>query len=73
MRESCGRCGAAKESSIHMTEAANAEIRTAAHLFESDDYVAWLRWNSNGCIVICDSDSEGAFKVYRRRDGRLIP
>lgn len=31
----------------------------------SDDYVAYLRY-SNGVPVTCDSDSPGAFKVYRR-------
>lgn len=34
-------------------------------LYESDDYVAWLRWNGK-TYVTCDSDSPGAFRVYRR-------
>lgn len=29
-----------------------------------DNYVAWLRY-VNGTIRVCDSDSPGAFKVYR--------
>ena len=38
-------------------------------LSERDNYVAWLRYrhgyNDNVQIEVCDSDSEGAFKVYR--------
>lgn len=30
----------------------------------SDDYVAWCRY-SGKTIVTCDSDDDGAFKVYR--------
>jgi hypothetical protein len=29
-----------------------------------DDYVAWARYD-NGTIRLCDSDSPGAFRVYR--------
>ena len=29
-----------------------------------DNYVAWCHYR-NGRILLCDSDSEGAFKVYR--------
>jgi len=29
-----------------------------------DDHVAWLRYH-DGRIVLCDSDAEGAFPVYR--------
>lgn len=29
-----------------------------------DDYVAWVRYIDNS-IQTCDSDAEGAFKVYR--------
>ena len=36
-----------------------------SELYESDDYVAWLRWNGKS-YVTCDSDSPGAFRVYRR-------
>ena len=37
---------------------------------KSDDYVAWLRYVQAGeqtRIVICSSDQDGAFKVYRIR------
>ncbi len=30
-----------------------------------DDHVAWCRWNGR-TYVTCDSDADGAFKVYRR-------
>jgi hypothetical protein len=31
-----------------------------------DDYVAWCRYVDNGNrVVLCDSDADGAFKVYR--------
>lgn len=37
---------------------------------EPDNYVAWLRYNfhegNTTTIRVCDSDAEGAFKVYRR-------
>lgn len=36
-----------------------------SELYESDNYVAWLRWNGKS-YVTCDSDSPGAFRVYRR-------
>lgn len=36
----------------------------------NDDYVAWLRYkhhpNGDTSIHVCDSDAEGAFKVYRQ-------
>ncbi len=34
----------------------------------SEDYVAWLCWRGDEThrhLVLCDSDSDGAFKVYR--------
>jgi hypothetical protein len=70
MSERCGRCGMPKESTIHMTDNTNIEIRMAAHTFESDDYVAWLRYVRAGertRIEVCDSNAERAFKVYRRK------
>lgn len=36
---------------------------------EDDNYVAFLRFRNQGerqWIEVCDSDAEGAFKVYRR-------
>lgn len=34
-----------------------------------DNYVAWLRyaynWRGEARVVVCDSGSEGAFRVYR--------
>lgn len=33
---------------------------------EDDNYVAWLRFTPEGCLRLCDSDSTGAFKVYRK-------
>ena len=30
-----------------------------------DGHVAWLRYR-NGAIQLCDSDADGAFKVYRK-------
>lgn len=35
---------------------------------QSDDYVAYLRFR-NGRLQLCDSDAEGAFKVWRRPEG----
>ena len=35
---------------------------------EEDSYVAFLRFN-RGAIQVCDSDSEGAFKVWRHPRG----
>jgi hypothetical protein len=38
-----------------------------------DNYVAWLRFdrndydNTGATLELCDSDAEGAFKVFRRR------
>lgn len=32
-----------------------------------DDHVGWLRWNGR-TYVTCDSDADGAFRVYRLRD-----
>lgn len=32
---------------------------------DENDYVAWLRYPKSGPMVVCDSDSPGAFKVYR--------
>lgn len=34
---------------------------------DTDDYVAWCRYTDKS-IVTCDSDDEGAFRVYRRGD-----
>lgn len=33
----------------------------------ADNYVAWARFTDAGRIVLCDSDADGAFKVYRGR------
>lgn len=70
MSERCGICGDPKGSSIHMTESPNMEIRMGSHKFESDDYVAFLRWSGDQehrHLVVCDSDAPGAFRVYRRK------
>lgn len=67
--ERCGRCGMAKESSMHQIDSNNVEIRMASHPFEPDDYVAWLRWTGDQDhrrLAVCDSDDAGAFRVYRR-------
>ncbi len=35
---------------------------------DADAYVAWLRWSGDEQhrhLTVCDSDAEGAFKVYR--------
>ena len=37
----------------------------------ADDYVAWCRYSGKS-IVTCDSDAEGAFRVYRRSDAATI-
>jgi hypothetical protein len=37
-----------------------------------DDYVAWLCWRGNDShrhLVLCDSDADGAFKIYRKPKG----
>ena len=31
----------------------------------AENYVAWLRFTDRGTITLCDSDAEGAFRVYR--------
>ncbi len=31
----------------------------------ADNYVAWARYTDDGRIALCDSDSDGAFRVYR--------
>ena len=67
MPDDCGRCGAPRESTIHMTTNTNTEIRMGAHQFEPDDYVAWLCFKRNGTISVCDSDTPNAFRVYRQR------
>jgi hypothetical protein len=49
---------------IAALEAENARLQGSG-----DDYIAWLRWggeNFRRYLVLCDSDSEGAFKVFRR-------
>jgi hypothetical protein len=67
MPDDCGRCGAPRESTIHMTTHPNAEIRIGAHEFEPDDYVAWLCFKRDATISVCDSDTPNAFRVYRQR------
>jgi hypothetical protein len=42
----------------------NARLKAEYPL--EDGYVAWLRFD-NGAIKVCDSDVEGAFRVYRRK------
>lgn len=42
----------------------------------TDNYVAWLRNRSEGdrqWIEVCDSDSPGAFKVYRHAQAASVP
>jgi hypothetical protein len=64
------RCGASPE----LTEAvikSSALTRALAEYFVADDHVAWLRSVGNTDdphrhLQLCDSDSPGAFKVYRR-------
>lgn len=41
---------------------------------EEDQYVAWLRYKRSGdrtTIHICDSDADGAFKVYRHHENQI--
>ena len=71
MKERCGVCGDPRESTIHMTDNKNFEIRMGSHTFESDDYVAFLCWTGDQehrHLVVCDSDYPGAFRVYRSRE-----
>jgi hypothetical protein len=35
-----------------------------------DEYIAWMRWagdTNHRHLALCDSDSPGAFKVYRSK------
>ena len=71
MENRCGQCGSPKASSIHSVDSTNAEIRKGAHAWIPDDYVCWLVWThsadrQNNALKICDSDTPGAFRVYRR-------
>ena len=51
------------QSLVLALDAAEKALKEAAG--EDDSYVAWLHYR-NGTIDLCDSDSEGAFKVWRR-------
>lgn len=75
--EPCPACRSVA-AGIRATESATQEFqiqcsreRMAAKAQLTDDYVAWLTFrkkdgtHSDGRIRICDSDSPGAFKVYR--------
>ena len=48
-----------KEIAAHLIDSPRAEGEEA-----SDNYVAWLQFRK-GSIRVCDSDAEGAFRVYR--------
>jgi hypothetical protein len=59
----------------HIWLASRAALKPVAQKPE-EDYVAWLRWCRNGnssWLQLCNSDDDGAFKVYRHRDTREIP
>jgi hypothetical protein len=49
----------------------DAKIKTLrANTDAPSSHVAYLRWAGDGehkYLVLCDSDAEGAFKVYRRQ------
>lgn len=46
-----------------------ATTSNASEAARAGDYVAWCRYvNDGNRIVLCDSDSKGAFKVYRAAD-----
>lgn len=61
------RCGASEAQTNASIKA--SELSTAiARLIDGDDYVAWARWAGDlkhRRLQLCDSDAEGAFKVYR--------
>ncbi len=63
LTEYSGYCGA---TGNHVT-AIYLAIKQSCHL-NSDNYVAWLRWSgdeNHRHLVVCDSDSDSAFKVFR--------
>lgn len=39
-------------------------MNTIMNNLREEEYVAWIRWNGT-TYVTCDSDAEGAFRVYR--------
>lgn len=68
------KCGASVELTNAVIEAGKIlnEVCPTSKLEEcsyskldDDGYVAWLRFD-NGIIKVCDSDSDGAFKVWRK-------
>lgn len=55
-------CSIEREVEIVCDAAASREAQIA----EADSYVAWLTHKENGPYRVCDSDTKGAFKVYRQ-------
>jgi len=51
---------------------AATKVKTGTDSSDDDTYVAWLRWagdEKHRHLVICDSDSLGAFRVWRKNAG----
>ena len=48
------------------------QLKAARQEALEDNYVAWIRYRKRGeqtIVQLCDSDDEGAFKVYRLKPG----
>jgi len=64
IREKTGEAGF-RAVCIHLVD---EFMQKAVVPYEEDDYVAWVRYHGSS-ISTCDSDADGAFKVYRHRSG----
>jgi hypothetical protein len=64
----CNGAGGKRDDNAHIRgiRAIHAHLLSIGYMNRSEvsDYVAWLRWNGS-TYVTCDSDAQGAFKVYR--------
>jgi hypothetical protein len=66
-----GELPMALDDLLHQRKGLRAELateRAAREMAETDDYTAWMCWHGEGSrrgLQICNSNSEGAFRVYR--------
>jgi hypothetical protein len=74
-RPGCVECGATITSSDPTATTCHAHAKEQPPVQPAgdvDDYVAWLCWRGNDShrhLVLCDSDADGAFKIYRKPKG----
>jgi hypothetical protein len=67
---SCPKCGCLLPFG---TEHKLCPLRWAGVTMSDDNYIAWMHWTGpteHMRLSMCDSDSSGAFKVYRHADER---